>query len=199
MTTPLQPESQPETASPAPSVTCATCNRAVTDVYYAAGQTLFCRFCKAATDRKSSAPTAPEVLANATLYGLGGAALGAAVYGAVMIAGFKIGIVAIAVAFFVGYGMQKGAKGQKGRALQIIALVLTYLGVCGGWAIALAHDGANPLLALGLPIIVVGGFPKTLLTAIIIAVGLRYAWKMNAAPAPPVFHGPFRVGAKTQA
>jgi hypothetical protein len=34
-----------------------------------------------------------------------------------------------------------------------------------------------------------------ILTAIIIAVGLRQAWYMNRDPGKPVFHGPFRVGA----
>jgi hypothetical protein len=34
-----------------------------------------------------------------------------------------------------------------------------------------------------------------ILTAVIIAVGLRQAWYMNGDPGKPVFHGPFRVGA----
>jgi hypothetical protein len=183
---------QPEPATAAPSVTCGACSRSVTDAYYTVGKSVFCRFCKAASERKTSAPIAPEVLANATLYGLGGAALGAAIYGAVKIAGLEIGIVAVAVAFLVGRGIQIGAMGQKGRALQILALVLTYLGVSGGYAIAYIKDGTNPLLALGLPIIIVGGLPQTSLTAIIVTVGLWYVWQMNAAPTPPVFHGPFR-------
>jgi hypothetical protein len=51
-------------------------------------------------------------------------------------------------------------------------------------------------LSLIIPLLsTLGDLPVSLLTGIIIAVGLRQAWMMNRAPPAPVFHGPFRVAA----
>ena len=51
----------------------------------------------------------------------------------------------------------------------------------------------------GLPVlIVVGSFPSGLITAFIVGLGLRQAWKMTAAAQMTVF-GPYRAGAADHA
>jgi hypothetical protein len=177
---------------------CAACKRAVGDAYYSVGKSVFCAACKQATEQRVPPTPSPALLARAVLFGLGGAIAGAAVYYAVLAAtGVVIGYVAIAVGFLVGRGVQLGARGQRGRTFQIIAVVLTYLGIAAGYAPeVMKADIANPaLIAFAYPVIhIVTGLPASLLTAFIVALGLVQAWRMNQAPARPIFHGPFRVG-----
>jgi hypothetical protein len=177
---------------------CAACKRAVGDAYYSVGKSVFCAACKQATEQRVLPTPSPALLARAVLFGLGGAIAGAAVYYAVLAAtGLVIGYVAIAVGFLVGRAVQLGARNQRGRTFQIIAVVLTYLGIAAGYAPdVMKADLANPaLIAFAYPIIhIVTGLPASLLTAFIVALGLVQAWRMNQAPARPIFHGPFRVG-----
>jgi hypothetical protein len=50
---------------------------------------------------------------------------------------------------------------------------------------------------IALPVVAsVGDLPASVLTAIIVAVGLRQAWYMNRDPGRPVFQGPFRFSAQ---
>jgi hypothetical protein len=59
--------------------------------------------------------------------------------------------------------------------------------------------GALLLLTLSLPVLVVfGSMPSGILSAIIIGVGLRQAWRMTGVPEVKV-HGPYKVGAKAAA
>jgi hypothetical protein len=190
-----------DSATPVAAVTCAACKRPVGAEYYSVGKSVVCGACKAATEQSAPAKASPAVLARAALFGLGGAIAGALIYYAVLAAtGYEIGIVAIAVGFLVGRAVQMGSRGQRGRAFQIMAVILTYIGIGAGYAPQAFKHGdftviSGIIVAVALPImVVVTGFPQTILTAIIIAVGLRQAWQMNHAPPRPVFHGPFRVG-----
>ena len=185
-----------DTASPAgtPSTTCAVCKKPVGDAYYTAGKAIVCGNCKTQIEiAPRPRPTTPHIL-RSILFGAGGALLGAVVYYAVgAILHLEIGIVAIAVGWFVGRGVQLGANGQRGRPFQIIALVLTYIGIALGYAPGVT---TSPTQVLALPFLeVFAGGAGGILTAIIIGVGLRQAWWMNRDPGKPVFHGPFRVGA----
>jgi hypothetical protein len=185
-----------DTAAPvgAPSTSCAACKKPVGDSYYTAGKAIVCGPCKTQIET-SPRPraTAPQIL-RSIVFGFGGALLGAAVYyGVRKILHLEVGIVAIAVGYFVGRGVQLGANGQRGRPFQIIALVLTYVGIALGYASGVS-DGLLNVLAL--PFLeVFGGGVGGILSAIIIGVGLRQAWWMNRDPGKPVFHGPFRIGA----
>ena len=189
-----------DSAMPVAAVTCAACKRPVGAEYYSVGKSVVCGACKAATEQSAPAKASPAVLARAALFGLGGAIAGALIYYAVLAAGYELAIVAIAVGFFVGRAVQLGSRGQRGRAFQIMAVILTYVGIGAGYAPQAFKHGDFTVIngiiaAVALPIIVVvTGFPRTILTAIIIAVGLWQAWQMNHAPPRPVFHGPFRVG-----
>ena len=57
-----------------------------------------------------------------------------------------------------------------------------------GFAVLCAFIAALPVL------VVVGSFPSGLISALIILIGMRQAWKMTGAPVLEIF-GPYRVGA----
>jgi hypothetical protein len=168
-----------DTAVPSgtPAANCVVCKKPVGDAYYTAGKAIVCAPCKARVETAKPAQPTPGVIARATLFGVGGAILGALLYYVVLRAtGYEIGLVAIAVGFIVGRAVQMGANGQRGRALQIAAVVLTGFGIGFGY------------LATG----TLGG---SWFTVLFIAIGVRQAWFMNRQPPTPVFHGPFKIGA----
>jgi hypothetical protein len=224
-----------DTTAPAgtPSATCAVCKKPVGDAYYTAGKAIVCGTCKTQIETAPRPRATAPLVMRAIAFGLGGAILGAAVYYGVMaVTGLEIGLVAIVVGYLVGRGVQMGARGRRGRAFQITALVLTYFGIALGYAPAAVKalqssdhsvlsaaktdtaatssatkkpvttvefvEALGLLVAgvLALPFVVIfGSGAGGVLTAIIIAVGLRQAWYMNRDPGKPVFHGPFRVSA----
>jgi len=189
-----------DTAVPSgtPASNCVACKRPIGDSYYTAGKAIVCASCKTRIESMPRAVATPAHIVRATVFGIGGAVAGAAVYYAILaLIHLEIGLVAIAVGWLVGRAMQLGSGGQRGRTFQIIALILTYLGIAVGMTAELVKLGGTVTLqtVITLPVIAsIGDLPSSILTAIIIAVGLRQAWYMNRDPGRPVFHGPFRVG-----
>jgi hypothetical protein len=193
-----------DTAAPAgtPSTNCAVCKKPVGESYFTAGKAIVCATCKAQMETAPRPRATPALIVRGAVFGLGGALLGAAVYyGVSALTGLEIGIVAIAVGFIVGRAVQLGARGRRGRAFQITALALTYFGIALSYApYALKGiQAVSPAVIGGVlitPFVVTfAGGAGGILTAIIIAVGLRQAWYMNRDPGKPVFQGPFRLGA----
>lgn len=194
-----------DTAAPAgaPSTSCVVCKKPVGDAYYTAGKAIVCGSCKTQIETSPRPQATGTQMLRSIVFGFGGAILGAVVYcGVAALTGLEIGIVAIAVGYFVGRGVQLGAQGARGRTFQVIALLLTYLGIALGYSpeALKAFGTERPLQliieVLSLPVLAtVGTGAGGILTGIIIAVGLRQAWVMNRDPGRPVFRGPFRVGA----
>jgi DNA-directed RNA polymerase subunit RPC12/RpoP len=187
-----------DTAVPSgtPASNCVACKRPIGDSYYTAGKAIVCESCKTRIETTPRPVTTPAHIVRATVFGIGGAIAGAAVYYAVLaLIHVEIGLVAIAVGWLVGRAVQLGASGQRGRPFQIIALILTYLGIAAGMTAELVKFGGTVTFqtVIALPIVAsVGDLPASFLTAIIVAVGLRQAWYMNRDPGRPVFQGPFR-------
>jgi hypothetical protein len=184
---------------------CAVCKQPISADYYTAGKSIVCANCKARIETaKAPAPASPVVVARAALFGLGGALLGAALYYAVLaILHLMISIIAIAVAYLVGRAVHMGSGGRRGVAFQIIAVALTYCGIALGYAfmnpsvLAALSIPAAIVYVVALPVrIVLFNLPGSLLTGLIIAIGLWQAWLMNRASTRPSFAGPFRVGAR---
>jgi hypothetical protein len=215
---------------------CAACKQPVRDSYYTAGKAVLCASCKERIAAATPARPGAARVARAALFGIGGAIVAAIIYYVVLRAtGYEIALVAIAAGYIVGRAVQLGAGGQRGRIFQIMAVVLTYIGIAAGytpealkgldqrsatasvdstappsssaaplaeasptkpitvWAF-MAAAGALVGVALLVPVFATfGGLPVSLLTGVIIAVGLRQAWVMNGRAPAPVFHGPFRV------
>jgi hypothetical protein len=111
------------------SPACARCQAAIAESYYEVNGHVVCSGCKAALER-APAGTGASRMVRATAFGLGGAALGAGIYYAILAAtGYEIGLVAILVGWLVGRAVQKGSNGMGGWAYQTLAVGLTYLAI----------------------------------------------------------------------
>jgi hypothetical protein len=109
--------------------TCAQCQASIADAYYEVNGHVVCPGCKTALERSPTGSGASRLL-RATALGLGGAIVGAGIYYAILAAtGYEIGLVAIAVGWLVGRGVQKGSNGIGGWAYQALAVGLTYLAI----------------------------------------------------------------------
>jgi hypothetical protein len=214
-------------------VTCGACQSAIPDAYFDVNGTTVCGSCHAEIARQAATPRGLGTLALATVFGIGAAIAGAALYYAVIaITNFEIGLVAIAIGYMVGFAVRKGAGGG-GRRFQIVAILLTY------WAVGLAYvplafsdrsasrreqaqaektgaavaepaDGNRDdggarrigfLFALAMlfgftfvlpALAIVGSMPSGLISAAIIAFGMRQAWRMTGAP-QLVMTGPYQI------
>jgi hypothetical protein len=195
------------TASAAParlSVTCAACHTSIETEYFHVNGNIFCGRCRTAVESAARTPQGVIPLITAGVFGLGAGIVGAVIYYAVIaIAHVEVGIVAILIGYMVGYAVRKGARGRGGLRFQVLAVALTYASVALAYA-PIAVRGMAPglgalvfLLALiaALPVLtVVGSFPSGLISAFIIFIGMRQAWRMTGAPRLEV-RGPYRVGA----
>jgi len=109
---------------------CALCQQPIAVYYYEAGGQVICSSCKNKVQASNVRGVAASGFLRAMLFGVGGAAAGAAVYYAVLATtGYEVGLIAILVGFMVGYAVRLGARGQGGRRYQFLALALTYLAI----------------------------------------------------------------------
>jgi hypothetical protein len=80
----------------------------------------------------------------AALYGTGAALLSAIVWFAIIKAtGMTLGLVAIAVGYFVGYAVRRGAGGRGGGRYQALAIALTYAGIAMSYVPLLMIELSN--------------------------------------------------------
>ena len=124
---------------------CIPCTAPIGATYFhAQGQVV----CPACAERIQSGQQAPPALSlgRATLYGIGAALAGCALYAAVAILlNLEIGIVAIAVGIMVGKAIRVGSKGLGGRPQQILAVLLTYFAITTSYIPVYFHQLAkNP-------------------------------------------------------
>jgi hypothetical protein len=118
-------EPAPGSGTPA----CGRCQAAITAAYYEVNGHVVCADCKSALEQAPVGSGASRML-RAAAFGLGGAIVGAGIYYAILAAtGYEIGLVAIAVGWLVGRGVQKGSHGTGGWAYQTLAVGLTYLAI----------------------------------------------------------------------
>jgi hypothetical protein len=139
MTVPGSPDRRPlDFSSPAdqsPSnPVCSSCKAEISDQYWAAGPAVLCGTCRDAVERGQS--VSPEVTARtgrftrALLLGVGGMLVGATVWYAVAkLANIEAGLIAILLGFLVGKAVFAGSGNRGGRRYQVLAVVLTYLGI----------------------------------------------------------------------
>jgi len=126
---------QASTEQTSPAVTCTVCKGSISTAYWQANGKPVCNVCRQRVQAEATPSKGMVPLLRASIFGLGAAIAGAAIYYAVLAyANLEIAIVAILIGFMVGYSVRKGAGGRGGRRLQIIALLLTY------WAVGLAYS-----------------------------------------------------------
>lgn len=115
-------------SSPAAS-TCQVCKNPVGRTYYRANNAVVCGRC---TDNlKRQLPQDNHAaFVRAILFGIGGFAVGMALYAGFVIAtGISIGYLALAVGWIIGKAMMAGSNNVGGRRYQIVAVLLTYAAV----------------------------------------------------------------------
>jgi hypothetical protein len=128
------PSIAPSGVITAQGVTCAVCQRAVSDEYFDVNGQSVCDGCRTQLAQLAQTPRSWGLFVKAGLFGLVAAILGAILYYAVIaITDFEIGIVAIAIGFMVGWAIRRATANRGGRRYQVLALVLTY------WAVGLAY------------------------------------------------------------
>jgi hypothetical protein len=115
-------------------VTCVDCKQTIADEYFDINGDAVCDHCRKQIVDQLATPAGLGVFGRAGLYGVAAAIAGAILYYAVIaITDFEIGLVAIAIGYMVGWGVQKATGGRGGRRFQVLAVVLTY------WAVGLAY------------------------------------------------------------
>jgi len=108
---------------------CAMCKSPMRDSYFQLAGHNVCPAC-AARFQDANREGSHAQLVRATLFGLGGAAAGWALYAIVSVAtGMEFSLLAIACGWLVGRAMRKGSGGAGGRKFQIIAVLLTYAAI----------------------------------------------------------------------
>jgi hypothetical protein len=189
-----------EPAAGAGAPVCGRCQAAIADAYYEVNGHVVCAGCKTALEQSATGSGASRML-RATAFGLGGAIVGAGVYYAILaVTGYEIGLVAIAVGWLVGRGVQKGSDGTGGWAYQALAVGLTYLAIVSTYVPFIvkamtadeAQAGVVALLALAAAAPFLAGF-ENVLGILIIGFALYQAWQMNRR-VPMTINGPFAVG-----
>jgi hypothetical protein len=189
-----------EPAAGAGAPVCGRCQAAIADAYYEVNGHVVCAGCKTALEQSATGSGASRML-RATAFGLGGAIVGAGVYYAILaVTGYEIGLVAIAVGWLVGRGVQKGSDGTGGWAYQALAVGLTYLAIVSTYVPFIvnamtadeAQAGVVALLALAAAAPFLAGF-ENVLGILIIGFALYQAWQMNRR-VPMTINGPYAVG-----
>jgi hypothetical protein len=196
-------------STPAPGgavvLTCAGCQRTLTDEYFTIGRAVVCASCRDSI-MAAEAAGKPQRFAQALLFGVGGMLAGAIVwYLVARLFNLQIGIIAILLGYLVGKAIHRGAGNRGGREYQILALVLTYLGICLAYAPFLIEAtqslgdlglGTGELIytILGWPVRGLTGSPGGVISLIIYGVAFLQAWKLTAG-SPLTSSGPFKVGA----
>jgi len=186
------------------AVICKLCSTPISADYFHLNGKIACASCRTSVAAAVATPEGMVPIARSAGLGILAAIAGAALYyGVIALADLEIGLIAIAIGYMVGWAVRKGADGRGGRRFQILAVVLTYWAVGLAYAPLILKDSTMALpvqffYVFALPILVITGGGSGIITAIIVAVGLRQAWRMTAATELKI-DGPYRVGSDASA
>ena len=112
-----------------PGGSCGLCGQPLGNFYYRVGEKPACRPCAQRAQRESPKDN-HAAFVRAMLLGMGGAILGLILYSTVVImTGWTIGYLSLAVGYIVAKSMMLGSRGIGGRRYQIAAAILTYAAV----------------------------------------------------------------------
>jgi len=119
-----------EFSSPQTGPTCASCGASATPEYHEFQGKVFCTVCRQRLEASIHQLRQRGSLAQAFLYGLGAAIAGSVVFYVISAAtGYQLGLIAVAVGWFVGKAVRKGSGGLGGRRYQVMAVLLTYASI----------------------------------------------------------------------
>ena len=196
-----------EFAPSSPTMTCAACQRPITEAYFQINGANACPECM----RKIQAQTPTDshaTFVRALAFGVAGALAGFPLYVIFALAtGLVIGFVSLAVGFIVDKAMSFGSRGVGGRRYQIAAALLTYIAVSMSAVPLAIHQmrehraqiqssavaapasapinipkaiGVLALLGIASPLLELQDPVHGLIGLVILFVGIRFAWRFTA-------------------
>jgi hypothetical protein len=109
---------------------CKVCRQPITGIYFRTDRAILCGSC-AERVRREAPQDSHAAFVRGLLFGLGGFMLAFIAYSAIgiLLQGWTIGYLSLAVGWIVGKAMMMGSRGVGGRRYQLIAVLLTYAAV----------------------------------------------------------------------
>ena len=176
---------QAEFTSPS-AANCQACGQPFQESYFGLNGQMICARCAENLQKEvSAARNDPNRYVRSMLFGGGVAAIGGAIYGAVMAyAHLELALISIAVGWAVGRAVRLGSGQIGGLFYQCLAAGLTYAAICGAYAFLLYQQMGFPsdqldaliFSAYRLPF---AGGTDNILGIIITGFGVFQAWQIN--------------------
>jgi hypothetical protein len=124
---------------------CVACQNPLAGTYFRLNENTYCPACaeKARLDHQLHVSGGGGWL-RAALFGLGAAALGAIIYGVILVTtNYHFALIAIFSGWLVGKAMMRGSRGIGGRRFQVTAVLLTYLSITAGYVPSIVKELMN--------------------------------------------------------
>ena len=189
--------------APGPA-SCAVCQQPLVGAYYEVGGSVACAGCKDRIEREWKQGTELGARlargARATLYGVGAAVAGCALYyGVLAVTGWEVGLISILVGIMVGNAVRTGSRHRGGWLYQLLAMFLTYTSIVFSYVPIVLKEGQGTLAELEqqgpvamavmavlaipfmyvLPFVIVFQDASSILSLLIIGFGVYEAWRIN--------------------
>ena len=122
---------EPAEGQPVSPTVCAACQKPLVSFYYQVNERPACERCKAQIQYDEASGSAVGNLLRASVFGLLAALAGGAIWYAVRATtGYEVGLIAVVVGIMVGGAVRAGCRRRGGVAYQLLAVALTYFGIC---------------------------------------------------------------------
>ncbi len=170
--TPAMQATQAPQSTPA---TCSSCQQPIGASYFTVTGQVACERCKSAVEAVLQTSAGVGGFARALVLGSLAGIAGAAVwYGIRAVTGYELGLIAIGVGYFVGYGVRKGSGGRGGLAFQVLAVVLTYVWIAANYVpdIAAAFGEADAAQEAGAGDVEGGEYPAPVFAFAVVSTAL---------------------------
>jgi hypothetical protein len=106
---------------------CCSCAQPIRDAYWDMNGEVVCGVCRESVEQAVLGGSGASRFFRAAAYGTAAAAVGSAIYYAVLaLTGYEVGLVAIVVGLLVGGAVRRGSNGRGGWLYQGLAMFLTY-------------------------------------------------------------------------
>lgn len=193
-----------ETPPPARAA-CSLCGDHALLEFWRCGANQLCEACSRKLKREGLPPV-PNAFLRALVLGAGAAVLGAGVwYGIRKATGYDLGLIGLAVGWFVGQAVRRGTGNRGGWLYQTLAIALVYLAIASTYVPYVYRDLVQPTDAgesisgeiafvLSCVFSLAAPFLSGVFGIVIAGVALYEAWKLNKRP-EYVVEGPFSISA----
>jgi hypothetical protein len=122
---------EPAEGQPVTPTACAACQKPLVSSYYQVNGRPACERCKAQIQYDEASGSAVGSFLRASVFGLLAALAGGAIWYAVRATtGYEVGLIAVVVGIMVGGAVRAGCRRRGGIAYQLLAVALTYFGIC---------------------------------------------------------------------